>query len=176
MEKAQKSGQELTRFKTLGYRWPSHKGVLMKKLGLILLTLGFVIPAFAETFEVDVLGKRWYLESNSIEYFGDSVSGQMVLRGIQIRSTNDTTHYLLVAGVGWGSTPLNIICDQLSDGEFPFADSYGVVDSPGFRDGNRFLRVNPDNRGNAKSYDFISRREVQVFYRDLICSSRKRNS
>jgi hypothetical protein len=136
-------------------------------LSFVLMTLVLSGVAQAEEFDVKLLGESWVLSGN---VHISEEAGIWKLEKVSIRSANSGDTYLLAVGLGWGAQPLDTLCEQVTNGKWRYATSYGNVREPGFFTFHEFLRVSPDDHGNAASYQILDKEDVSLYYANLTCT------
>lgn len=133
-----------------------------------LLGLLFQASAFGSYyFPVNFLGQSMTITGK----FVSSSDESFVLERARIVDGKGVKSYIAANG-GWGSIPLNTICDQVTSGQYPFAQSYGVVDTPSmFGPSSIMVFWANRNSGELREIEMRSKRGYQgLIYKDLYCS------
>ena len=141
-----------------------------KTIILIMLTLQIALTAHAETFNVELDGDNFVLSGQS-----EVRGGNAIIRNVKIFAQVTKETYLLASGMGYGERPLDTLCRQVTNSEYPFASSYGQVAPMATFFPKKVLILQPDqkNHGEFSHFEVVDGKRVSLYYLNLLCTQKK---
>lgn len=116
-----------------------------------------------------------FFQGQSVVISGDvkETADSFTIRKVRVKVSHNSPKYFLDVDPGYGSQPLDELCYLLTQGRFPYADSYGNVDTmPLFSAGQKF--VVEQELGLATGFR-IEPYDSGIHYMNLQCVSRPRD-
>lgn len=141
------------------------------KLSVLFALLLTTAVAQAESFAINIFGERWIVSAEQI----DSSPVSATFYNLTLKQTDDEgratgpAYFLASNNNGWGDNALNLICEQLLDGIFPYAGGGKSTHSGLFAKDVLVIIGDRDQKGKAIDYELSDTNSATVFSRDLTC-------
>lgn len=139
----------------------------------LILAFSFFVAASAQadTYRIRLFDSSWVVNTDT------TAAGPVAATfyGVTLKQTDGEgretgpAYFLASNNNGWGDNALNLVCEQLLDGKYPYAGGGKSTHSGIFAKDVLVIIGDSNQEGRAVDYKLSDTNETTVFSRDLTC-------